>query len=920
MDGTQEEAIRTRKMAERKLQRKDYAGAQRIALRAQQIFPELENITRILAVCYVHCASEQKIAGDELDWYGILQIEQTADASLIKKQYRKLALLLHPDKNKYSGAESAFKLIGEAQRVLSDPVQRLRYDTKRRAGVGSKSVFNPQKKTRNSSTGTQRVSQSVTRRHTMPLPTDMNSHQEPRQSTQPRPSSNHNTSFSTCPYCKMRHQVSIPNSCHSCKKPFVSQETYTQTKTRVDQSACGEQDFPSQTGSASCKKPQQNMGGEPVHSPSRHAHPIMNPPKISKNRGHNIMNDKRKRSEISKSSKSFIMDDREEGTLGDKVECGQNIDLCGEGPHKRYIRQKISSFVKMAKDSVTSRNDSQTVPLKSNVCCMNLQAGCGTNLWNSNHDLNQRQANPSCPNVQEIFKSYPSNEDGREEESAPKVECSDCQDVKYNDFDKIRGEKGFTAGQVWALYHPFDAMPRLYATVKAVYRTKFKLRMVWLEPDPYNEVGVEMGNRDFPRTWGEFAEGHSDIMDNLLAFSHQMIWEKDGKNMYKIYPRKGEAWAVFKNWNTNKACNSMKKGACKFQLVEVLSGYVEGRGVSVVYLGKVKGFTSIFCPVDSDEGKTSFEIAPEEMSRFSHKIPSFQMPGKEKKGIPRGSIELDVAAIPPGIEVLSVPDLFRVQTENCDPLSSDSTPITSTGFSSSESHFPNTRDGDSNANENPEAKLHSFEVYKSNEKFQVGQVWAFYGETGLPRHYARIKSIVSSAAFQLEVNRLIPCPDQDGRSKWNDRRMPHGCGKFKLSRAKPEFLCPADFSHHLSTVSRGKMCTFFIFPRHGEVWALYKNWNANMCFSKVRHCEYDIVEVLGCDDLAIEVLLLQRVSGFGSVFKCKVNHQSNITWRIPRTEFLRFSHHIPAFQHANEKKGLQSDLWELDPQAILSSN
>jgi curved DNA-binding protein CbpA len=30
---------------------------------------------------------------------------------MIKKQYRKFALQLHPDKNKFSGAEAAFKLI-----------------------------------------------------------------------------------------------------------------------------------------------------------------------------------------------------------------------------------------------------------------------------------------------------------------------------------------------------------------------------------------------------------------------------------------------------------------------------------------------------------------------------------------------------------------------------------------------------------------------------------------------------------------------------------------------------------------------------------------------------------------------------------------------------------------------------------------
>ena len=55
-----------------------------------------------------------------MDWYGILQVEQAADDAIIRKRYQKLALLLHPNKNKFVGAEAAFKLIGEANRILSD--------------------------------------------------------------------------------------------------------------------------------------------------------------------------------------------------------------------------------------------------------------------------------------------------------------------------------------------------------------------------------------------------------------------------------------------------------------------------------------------------------------------------------------------------------------------------------------------------------------------------------------------------------------------------------------------------------------------------------------------------------------------------------------------------------------------------------
>ena len=94
-------------------------------------------MTHMTMVCDVHCTAtttEKKLFfGNMLDWYGILQVDMKADDIVIKKQYRRLALLLHPDKNKLPGAESAFKLIGEAQSILLDKAKRNFYDIKRKA-------------------------------------------------------------------------------------------------------------------------------------------------------------------------------------------------------------------------------------------------------------------------------------------------------------------------------------------------------------------------------------------------------------------------------------------------------------------------------------------------------------------------------------------------------------------------------------------------------------------------------------------------------------------------------------------------------------------------------------------------------------------------------------------------------------------
>jgi curved DNA-binding protein len=63
------------------------------------------------------------------DLYAILGVPKNAEASVIKKAYRKLAGQLHPDKNPGNkGAESRFKEVNRAYDVLSDAKKRKLYD------------------------------------------------------------------------------------------------------------------------------------------------------------------------------------------------------------------------------------------------------------------------------------------------------------------------------------------------------------------------------------------------------------------------------------------------------------------------------------------------------------------------------------------------------------------------------------------------------------------------------------------------------------------------------------------------------------------------------------------------------------------------------------------------------------------------
>lgn len=62
------------------------------------------------------------------NYYAILGVSPESSDAEIKTAYRRLALLLHPDKNPQPEAETAFKEVNEAYEVLSDPISRNLYN------------------------------------------------------------------------------------------------------------------------------------------------------------------------------------------------------------------------------------------------------------------------------------------------------------------------------------------------------------------------------------------------------------------------------------------------------------------------------------------------------------------------------------------------------------------------------------------------------------------------------------------------------------------------------------------------------------------------------------------------------------------------------------------------------------------------
>ncbi|XP_044485934.1 uncharacterized protein LOC123211341 [Mangifera indica] len=976
MDCNKEEAVRAKDIAENKMKNNDFVGARKLALKAQQLYCDLENISQMIMVCDVHCSAEKKLFGNEMDWYGILQIEQTVDEATIKKQYRKFALQLHPDKNKFPGAETAFKLIGEAQRVLLDPSKRSMHDMKRRPTVSrSAPPYQPsQKPAWYPTVGGHNIRSHFTQQ------------QKPQQPVQTGNFNCTQTFWTECPFCTVRYQYyrSVINKsivCQTCTKPFIAYERGERAvpmTTNLHQPAFRPQkEVPSQ----GAFKVEQVFKGNFTPDSSKTAFSQKTDCPLG-GVGNEKMNGKRGRKQVVESSTScdsesssdsevdMSMDENGDflgkehsGSYRDqyprrssrhKQQVSYNEDLSdddnlmshskrakggGDGLKKEPKMDKPSGSVfTMKEDQKESAYFDESLPNGSKKTgkmsgkekvdkddCQNTSRACGDSLKKSVENVDDCTSNSSS-------------------DSALDPKRYDIPDPDFHDFDTDRKEEHFKVDQIWAAYDTLDAMPRFYARIRKVFTPGFKLRITWLEPDLDDENEIEWVNNGLPVCCGKYKLGKSEFTEDLPMFSHLVSWEKGRqRNTYKVFPIKGEIWALFKDWDFNWKSEPDTKQQFEFEFVEILSDFVEGVGVCVANLAKVKGFASVFCRW-SKEGTGTFQIQPGELFRFSHRVPSFKLSGEEREGVLKGSFELDPASLPLKLEEISLPEILKaeagVTSFSCSSgTSNEEKPVMGPKERTSlhqakvkETHVEPENDNlavdieDDSAPpasipeeiEIPDPEFYNFDAEKSDDKLQVGQIWSLYGdEDSLPKYYGEIVKIESDPVLKLHVRWLVSCSLPNNCIRWHDKDMPICCGRFEIKKGKIQrYNTTAALSHLVKAECAGKKNEYNIFPRKGEVWALYKNWNAEIKCSDLQNYEYDIVEILEANDLKIEVLFLERVDGFKSVFRPQVKGASAMTINIPIIELLRFSHQIPVFQLTDQRDGSLRGFWELDPAAL----
>ncbi|XP_026416198.1 uncharacterized protein LOC113311592 [Papaver somniferum] len=238
-------------------------------------------------------------------------------------------------------------------------------------------------------------------------------------------------------------------------------------------------------------------------------------------------------------------------------------------------------------------------------------------------------------------------------------------DPDFYNLDKNKSEECFVVDQKWVVFDNLDLMPRKYVQINKVY-SPFKVDATWLEfiAEDINETAWKRSG--LPVACGKFKYEKTQKTDTITAmssFSHMIFRKKNANETCSIYPRKGETWALYKNWNIKWSSDPDNHRKYEYEYVIVLSDYTKKSGVLVSHLVKLKGFVCLFKPTNNN-GMASFQIPSNEMLRFSHRVPSFRTNGKERKDVPEGYFELDTCSLPSNLEEVS--GVIKVEAETVD--------------------------------------------------------------------------------------------------------------------------------------------------------------------------------------------------------------------------------------------------------------
>ncbi|GJM92001.1 hypothetical protein PR202_ga08424 [Eleusine coracana subsp. coracana] len=205
----------------------------------------------------------------------------------------------------------------------------------------------------------------------------------------------------------------------------------------------------------------------------------------------------------------------------------------------------------------------------------------------------------------------------------------------------------------------------------------------------------------------------------------------------------------------------------------------------------------------------------------------------------------------------------------------------------------------------------------SPEDFREGQIWAvFDSRDRMPRSYVRIIHMVSCTS--VFVLKLEPHPMLIEEIRWVEDGLPVACGVFRAG-TETTYKDIWEFSHPVECNWSAKRSFYKIFPKKGEIWTMYKNWNITLNSSDIDKCEPRMVEILSdySDENGVNACRLARINGCLTFFHRVLMEGFHLTKWISRSEMLSFSHRVPAFIVIEIKDhSIPKGTWHLEPNAL----
>lgn len=629
MDGNvaEEEALSLKTRAEAKYKLGNLKSALRCAKKAQSLNPKLEGISEMVTAFKILRIGGKSAVGESPNWYKVLQVEPFCHIYHIKKQYKKLALTLHPDKNPLEASEEAFKLVGDAFRFLSDKISRKEYDLKLRIAIQSEALVSG------------RVVEPV------------------------------ETFWTACSTCRLLHQfeskyIGHNLVCPSCKKSFLAVEV-SGDEAKDKEDGVGTRSSARVKARTEARASEKEKEEESSSKRSRIVGMEWKTSSLEKAQSNQKIGSAETRAERSKTVVSKQRTSRVRVTTIASRENMSDVDLRVQRPKLCGSKEKMTNVAERSRLVGSKQklgNEGELLRISNlkgakngeEMTLAEMQLVAVEKARGEKMKLKSNEKDKDKEKKERRVVSFKPKENGKNKENERRVlkerdlEIMAVEDSDFYDFDNDRVERSFKKGQIWATYDDDDGMPRYYGLIDEVVSVNpFEVKMSWLDFQPNGEESViSFEKLGFHVSCGRFKVGLTTSITSVSIFSHIVDCERAAREIYRIYPKKGCIWAFYNEQALeNELSNPSFKQRC-YDIVVLLTSYSEMHGLSLAYLEKVGGFKSVFSRREIGSHAIRW-LEKDDIRLFSHQIPARKLSGPEAPDIGKDCWELDPASLPP---------------------------------------------------------------------------------------------------------------------------------------------------------------------------------------------------------------------------------------------------------------------------------